>query len=239
MSRGARRKNESVESVFKEAEQNLLSAFAKSGKTRHRGLKGNARAHRIEEFLGKRLPSEYGVRCNGEIVDYLDQRSGEFDIVIYDRVRNAVLSDDPLWVPAESALCVIEVKTCLTKSELRKSYRAAIKISSLRPFKGKFTLAGPATETNLPQEPPSKKTALPKSLRCFRAIFAYNTDLGSRDWLAKEWKRVQTIAKELHCEPAMIDRILVLNRGMINPPSSVGTDDLESASVLQRGSLIS
>jgi hypothetical protein len=46
--------------------------------------------------------------------------------------------------------------------------------------------------------------------------------------------RVQTVIKEIACQAALIDRILVLNRGMINPPSASGTDNFESSSAFQQ-----
>src|SRR3569833_2897719 len=102
MPRGAKSANQSVGSVLEEAEQNLLSAFQKSAKTAHNGLKEDARAESLADFLEKRLPASFGVLCRGEVVDYLDHRSGELDIIIFDKVRNALLSDSPLWIPAEA-----------------------------------------------------------------------------------------------------------------------------------------
>ena len=93
--RGARRQSKLIGSVPEEAEQNLLSAFQKSRNAQHRGLKGDARASSIAEFLKKRLPNGYGLSCKGEVVDYLDHRSTEMDILIFDKVRNAVVSEDP------------------------------------------------------------------------------------------------------------------------------------------------
>jgi hypothetical protein len=234
MSRGARRQNVSVGSVLEEAEQNLLSAFKKSGKTRHKVLKGDARARSIADFLEQRLPSGYGVLCKGEVVDYLDQRSNEIDIVIVDKIRNAVLSEEPLWIPAESLLAYIEVKSVLTEDELRKSYMGAQKISSLRPFKRTFTLASDRTKSLKDEAPPTSEGFVPQSLRCFRTVFAYKTNLARTDWLTREWGRVLKVTGEIPCEPALIDRILVLNKGMINPPSKSGTDEFEISSVFQQ-----
>jgi hypothetical protein len=234
MSRSARRKNESVEKVFKEAEQNLISAFAKSSKTTHPGLKGNSRAQSIADFLVKRLPSGYGVRCNGEVVDYLDHRSGETDILIFDKVRNPVFSDDPLWVPAESLLACIEVKSTLNRAELTKSYLAAQKMNLLRPFKRSFTLADSKAETDSMTNSLSTKDRLTDPFRCFRTIFAYHSNLKGGDWIAKEWKRVQEVANNNKCDLALIDRILVLDRGVIYPPKNGGTNDSENSLLLQR-----
>lgn len=234
MRRGARRQNPSVGSILEEAEQNLLSAFRKSSRTSHRGLKGDARARSIADFLQTRLPSGYGVLCKGEIVDYLDHRSNEIDIIIVDKIRNAVLSDEPLWVPAESLLAYIEVKSVLTEEELRKSYAAAKQMNSLRPFKREFTLAGSNTAGVAAKTPQSGESGTGQSLRCFRTVFAYKTNLTEVDWLTREWERVLKVTGEIPCTPSLIDRILVLNRGMINPPFKSGTDQFELSSVFQQ-----
>jgi hypothetical protein len=150
----------------------------------------------------------------------LDHRSGEIDILVFDQIRNPVLSEDPLWIPAESLLACIEVKSILTKDELRKSYLAARKLSELRPFKRSFTLSTGAA----PED----------ALRCFRSVLAYNSDLTDQDWLSKEWSRIVEVSDECQIERASIDRVIVLDRGMINPPSETGTDDLAVSSALQQ-----
>lgn len=171
------------------------------------------------------MPNGYRVACKGEIVDYLDHRSGETDIVIFDQVRNPVLSENPLWIPAESLLAYIEVKSVLTREELRKSYLAAKQINTLKPFKRPFTLAGAGVT--------AKGTApSDDAIRCFRTVFAYTSDLTEEDWLSKEWARVVDIAKESRSTRAFLDRVLVLDRGMINPPSETGTDQIDGSSML-------
>src|ERR1700691_600890 len=234
MARGTRHQNLSVASILEEAEQNLLSAFKKSSRNNHKGLKGDARAKSVADFLQKRLPLGYGVLCKGEIVDYLDQRSGEVDIIIFDKIRNAVLSDEPLWIPAESLLAYIEVKSVLTEAGLRESYTAAQKLSLLRPFKRTFTLADGNAEGVVSKIPQSAEDLGTKPLRCFRTVFAYKTNLTDADWLTREWARVLKVTGEIPCAPALIDRILVLNRGMINPPVKSGVDEFEISSVFHQ-----
>jgi hypothetical protein len=222
--RGTRKQNEALGSVLEEAESNLLAAFKKSQKTKHKGLAGNARAKSIAEFLIARLPSAYGVVTGAEIVDYSDRRSGEMDIVIYDKQRNAVVSADPLWLAAETLLAYVEVKTTLTKRELEKSFNGAKKVDALRPFKKRFTLniAG------------GNAGAEDDQLRCFRTVFAFGTNLGSKGWLDKEWARVRSAATTTNVPLASIDRILVLDRGMLTPPSQTGTDQFLVSSVFQQ-----
>lgn len=73
-----------------------------------------------------------------------------------------------------------------------------------------------------------------KPLRCFRTIFAYGTNLSEGDWLTREWERVTQATSELGSDPALIDRIVVLNRGMLNPPSRQGCEDTEFLSVFHQ-----
>jgi len=82
-------------------------------------------------------------------------------------------------------------------------------------------------------EPAVGKEA-PAPLRCFRTIFAYDTNLTEGDWVMKEWGRVENVADELQCDPGLIDRILVLNQGMLNPPARQGADDTEFISVFHQ-----
>jgi hypothetical protein len=219
MVRGTKNNNEAVKSVLTEAEENLTAAFLKSKQTLHPVLKGNARAASIADVLSARLPKVYTVSTCGEVVDYKDSRSGEIDILIHDQHRNAIFSADPLWVPAESLLAYIEVKTCLTKRELEKAFIGAKKISALKPFKKAFNL-------NIESESKKKET-----VRCFRTIFAYDTDLTEENWLLKEWDRIKQVSKETKSTLENIDRVLVLNRGMLNLPSrsGIGKDGAVSA----------
>jgi hypothetical protein len=201
MSRSARKKNEAVEGMLDEAEKNLHAAFEKSAGTKHSGIKGDGRSRYVIDFLEKRLPQAYGFAHKGEAVDYRDIRSGEIDIAIYDKLRNAVLSDHPVWLPVESLLAVIEVKRLLSEEELRTSYLASKQINSLRPFKKSFTLARPGDDDNPPT--PAKVQIAPKPMRCFRTIFAYATNLIENDWLTREWERVQKVTRENGCDPAL------------------------------------
>jgi len=70
--------------------------------------------------------------------------------------------------------------------------------------------------------------------RCFYNIFAYDTDLGNENWLSKEWERVKEAAEHTQCTPNLIDRILVLNRGLIIPTYRSGnTFETEKGAALR------
>lgn len=106
---------------------------------------------------------------------------------------------------------VIEVKTTLTQAELDSAYSAAVKVRRLRPFKDQFVGSrrdGAAADDN--------------HCRCMYAVFAYTTNLGSDDWLPNEFRRAQLAAERVNADVDMIDRIFVLDRGMINPVDATG-----------------
>jgi hypothetical protein len=247
MTRSARRKDEAVQSVLEEAQEKLLAAFKKSSSTKHRGIMGDGRSQSVLDVLERMLPQIYGFIHKGEAVDYRDSRSGEIDIAIYDKLRNAPLSEGPSWLPAESLLAVIEVKSVLTRKELEKAYLASKALNSLRPFKQNFTLARADEKDPSEIEPVGTEQVLvpsniatqlnakvPKPLRCFRTIFAYETDLVEDGWLMREWNRLERLTQEIDCDPALIDRILVLDRGIINPPARQGADKTEFLSTFHQ-----
>ncbi len=205
----------------------------KSSLTKNPGSKGNARAAGVAEFLMNRLPTAYGVQCRGEAVDFLDNRSGEIDIIIYDKSRNALLSEDPLWVPAEAVLACIEVKSKLTKAELLKTFQGAKLLTTLRPFGNRFILEDVGVGENLLTPSGKQRKKLVRS-RCFQTLFAYDTDLVKQGWLLNEWSRVQAAAIECSCPVTSIDRILVIGRGLITPSARAGTEVSEFASVFHQ-----
>lgn len=233
MSRSSRRQNESVSAVLRSAEADLQSAFRKSALTKHSGLKGNARAAEVVKFLQSRLPTAYGIECQGEAVDYLDSRSGEIDIIIYDKSRNSVLSENPLWVPAEAVLACIEVKSKLTKAELMKTYTSMNLLTNLKPFGRRFSLENlEAHDDSLTLSGKQRKRAV--RTRCFRTLFAYDSDLARDGWLSNEWSRIQASAFECGSPVVALDRILVVGRGLITPVTRAGTEDGAFSSVFHQ-----
>jgi hypothetical protein len=199
-----------VSTILKAAEANLWAAWEAAQVFDHRVLRGNARESPLGQFLAKRLPLAYGV-CSGEAVDHTDSHSTALDIIIYDQIRNGPLAEDPFLMPAESLLAVIEVKTKLTREELRKCFEAARSIRRLKPYKGKFV--GARTEG---------AHAVEGEYRCLYTIFAYTSDLTEEDWLRKEASRVREIAKEKSYTADLIDRIVVLDKGLLSPPRNAG-----------------
>lgn len=196
--------------VLKQAEQRLLIKAAAAENFDHRGLKGGERAAALAEFLEEHLPGVFGV-ASGEAIDYRDNRTGELDIFVYDKTTAAPIqsSDESLLVPAEALYLVIEVKSVLTQDELDKCMAAAKRVRSLRPFKERFIA------------PPLDGQKLDDHYRCPYFVFAYRTNLGEQDWAQSEFDRAKLAASRAGGDVDHVDRIFVLDRGILRP--QVGT----------------
>lgn len=100
----------------------------------HQGVKGQVREILIRELFQPLLPADFGVG-HGHIVSSVEGKvSRERDVVIYDRrLVPPVLYERSLGLfPVECTLAAIEVKSRLTREELRD---ADAKASELFDFK--------------------------------------------------------------------------------------------------------
>jgi len=141
---------------------------------------------------------------------------------VLDSHRHPVLRDDQggVLVPAEGLLSVTEVKSTLTLAEIRKSLAIARTVRNLRPFGGNFVGAA------------QKGHQLPVgSYRCLFTVFAYKSNLRESDWLDAEWARYKGALGQPG-EADLIDRIVVLDRGLINPPFATGKQAQDEKRVL-------
>ncbi|WP_139794241.1 DUF6602 domain-containing protein [Chromobacterium violaceum] len=85
---------------------------------RHTGTVGTYRENLLQTLLQKHLPERYHVATG-----FIHGCPRQLDVLIYDRIDYAPLfrEGDLVVVPSESVRAVIEVKTNLTKDELRNS----------------------------------------------------------------------------------------------------------------------
>src|SRR6218665_283151 len=122
-----------------EAETQLWSGFRQAEAKFHKGIRGASREEALTSFLASRLPARFGV-TTGLAVDADDRRSGQLDVVIYDRNLTAPLLKEKSGdlLPAERLLAVIEVKSVLNKQALKQAAKAAKSISLLRPYGAEF-----------------------------------------------------------------------------------------------------
>jgi hypothetical protein len=194
--------------VLSQAQTEIAGDWEKAKNFQHKGVRGGWRESAVRQFLASRLPSAYSVVTTGEAVDCGDARTAALDVIIYDHTRNAPLlsGEGTVLLPAEALLAVVEVKSTLTVDELRKCYCGATSVRALQPYKKRFTAARPDGR--------SAEDGLP---RCFYSVFAFTSNLSAPGWLTKQWKRIDEVAASSNCNPDSIDRILVLDRGLIMP----------------------
>jgi len=204
--RGTKNPSKAFSNVLRMAEQRLSLDAAGAENFEHHGLKGNERSAALGEFLGQHLPTVFAVG-KGEAIDFRDNRTGELDLFVYDRSTAAPIqsSSESALVPAEAVYAVIEVKSVLTQDELNKCMEAAKRVRALRPFKAVFLPA--ATDGKV----------FENHYRCPYYVFAYRSNLSAHDWAQKEFDRVKKAALSAHCDIDLIDRVFVLDRGVIHP----------------------
>ena len=220
MSRGTRTPSDVFRSVMEKAKQRLLLESTDAADFGQNGIRGDERAASLANFFRERLPDRFGVE-KGEAIDYLDTRTGQLDFVIYDRARCAPIrvGRENLLLPCEALYCVIEVKTRITQDELDTSYKAAGKVRALQPFKKHFI----ASRQN-------DSSVRPKGDRCLYVIFGYTSNLGNAvDWAGKEYMRLVAAAKSAGVSTDFVDRLFILDRGIVNPQKRAGKWEAGSA----------
>jgi uncharacterized protein DUF6602 len=218
MPRGTRTPSDVFRSVMDKAKQRLLLYSDDAADFEHTGIRGDERASAFAEFFRERVPEErvpdkFGVE-KGEAIDYHDSRTGQLDFVIFDRSRCGPirLGHENLLLPCEALYAVIEVKSKITRDELNKCLKAAAKVRKLRPFKERFIAARqPGADAN------------DDRARCLYVIFGYTSNLGSdSDWPQKEYGRLMSAANLASVAVNCIDRLFVLDRGIVNPQKPAG-----------------
>jgi hypothetical protein len=194
--------------MLEQAEEELWLAFNKTQTVKHSVLTGSAREAAVRKFLDEQLPARFAV-ARGEAFDADRRRSGELDLVIYDRmnVKPLQIDKEHSLLPAEGLLAVIEVKSRLTKEEIRRCFDGAQKLGKLRPDGRAFIFSR------------SGGAPADRNPRCLFTIFAFQSDLASQNWAEREWERLREVASARGVPLESVDRVIVLNRGLIIPPT--------------------
>ncbi|KAB7656681.1 hypothetical protein GBN78_11680 [Bacillus sp. B2-WWTP-C-10-Post-4] len=115
------------------AAKNLMAEFEASKAVHHHGLKGDIRENAvIKTFLSKHLPQKYNIG-SGVIVNADSDQSRQQDIIIYDAFNCPLLhnEENTKIVPIENVYSTLEVKSTLTKSELKKCIENIKSVKSL------------------------------------------------------------------------------------------------------------
>jgi len=112
-----------LEEILNSASRVMLEEFKETAAIEHRGGKGAAREIILQRFLEKYTPRSVEVVSNGEIVNSSGEVSTQCDILILDGETRPLLTEYGYHiVTAESTRGIIEVKSRLTRDELRKSF---------------------------------------------------------------------------------------------------------------------
>lgn len=202
---------------MKEAGEQLALDFRKATAFGHAVARGSKREESVREFLSDRLPGGYAV-TTGFTFDAHDNVSKQLDILIY-RVRDTpfLLKGEPVLVPCESLLAAIEIKSELTTDEIRAGLGIAQSIRKLKPFDKSFVNAR------------QRGKAADENPRCLFTILAFGSNLAEGgDWLAREGARFARVADEMKVPPQYVDRLIVIDRGIINCVEGRGHDSVRS-----------
>ena len=100
----------------------------------HHGERGRIAEEIIKGVLLRTLPKRFSVGT-GVIVSAAGDVSAQTDIIIYDNIHNSPLLSEfgPGVYPVEIVYATVEVKSVLTKAELRKSIDAIQRIRTVAP----------------------------------------------------------------------------------------------------------
>lgn len=115
--------SETLETIFDGLSSKLQAEFDfLSSQFKNRLSAGEAREYVLKELLRNYLPQKLGVG-SGMVIDSRGAKSRQIDIVIYDALNTPVMyaADNLQIFPVECVYAVIEVKSHLNSSELKKS----------------------------------------------------------------------------------------------------------------------
>ena len=193
--------------VLGRAEDNLWASFEEAQEFAQRGDIGDVREDAVTHFLRQRLPSRFAVG-SGEVIDTAGTQSTQTDILIYDASSTApLISNGNILLAAEALLASIEIKSTLTKAESAKAAKGVRSLHDLRPWDAPFGvitgLQGARTDKALP--------------RIMTSIFAYKSDLKREGWADAELVRIRAACSAQSLPIPCLDRLIVLDRGLINP----------------------
>jgi hypothetical protein len=184
------------------AESQMKTRLAQARATfAHSGIKGDHAEEAVREFLRQYMPRSYSIGT-GEVIDSHGHRSAQTDVVITSEVHPFTFNEqEPGLFFVEGVCAGAEVKSALTRSQLRTSIQSAKTWKSLVAEPGKGTTAH-ASDEDLD--------------RFFRTppyfLLAFESQL-SLDAIADELQAAGSYASE----PAVrqIDALFVLDRGAL------------------------
>jgi hypothetical protein len=115
-----------LDKIIDIATDNLIKKSSLISTLHHPLEKGVFREFFISEILSPLLPHHYDI-SSGIIVDFKGKQSPQMDVIIYDKRKfpPLMLRAGAGIIPLDSVMCVIEVKSELTATDLRSSLHSA------------------------------------------------------------------------------------------------------------------
>lgn len=189
-----------IEGLFKEIGKQLRNEFESiKSNNPHYGERGAETEVILTDFLNNHLPKRFSA-TSGLIVDNFNNISKQTDIIVYDSLNSPVYRKGPRVsiIPYDNVACIIEVKSLLTKDELKD---AAQKISSVKRLK--------KTPISTIDQPVTFSTLINSTT--MGLVFAYEAKT-KLETLADNLAEINTNFPSVE----WIDSIIVLDKGIIS-----------------------
>lgn len=213
--------HKALKTKFESSIRKMMNHFFESQSFNHALTKGEEREVPFINFLSTNLPSVYSA-VNGEVIDLSETSSPQLDVMLFDSSKNIPFySGEKTILPAEALLASIEVKSKLTKSEIRKTLKSVQLLKSLKPF-------GKELDKSIQRRDPNDEV----TCRYFHCVYAYATDLSAKNWAQKEFDRIKAVAAEEKIDYKMLDRVVIIGRGLINPTYDIAKQSTDDAGML-------
>lgn len=121
-----------LQKIFTGAARKLRAEYEDAFSEPHPAQRGQEREDILSEFLSSRLPRSIGL-SKGHAIDDRDALSPQLDIMVFDALQTVLYRPNPgsTFIPYDSLLAWIEVKSKLTKRGLHDAFGAATKTKSL------------------------------------------------------------------------------------------------------------
>lgn len=191
-----------------DAIEKTVAAANSSGMIEHPGLKGRLREIVIEELVKPFLSPHIGA-ATGTIVDPYGKQSRQVDVILYDeQVTPPILfSEREGVIPCHSVVATIEVKSSLTREELKGAVENARSVKLLSydygniPFSGEVGFRRLFDEELLNLLPEGKaKDSLKRALTTISSpacyVLAFTSDLALGGGIKDEATRLREVVDE-------------------------------------------
>jgi hypothetical protein len=124
--------NVTRKAIFEQAAKKIRTDFEALTTVPHNALKGSEAERLVRQFLNNHLPKRFCAGA-GFIIDSQERISKQTDVVIYDAINCPVYraSEEAGIFPSDNVAAVVEVKSRLTKAELRDGFEKIANVKRL------------------------------------------------------------------------------------------------------------